>query len=457
MRDLTVGKESRLIFLFALPMLIGNVFQQMYNLVDSLVVGRFVGTEALAAVGVSFPILFLLIALVMGMTMGSTVILSQYYGAKDMERVRRTIETTTIFLFLSCLVITAAGLLSSEAILRLLRTPPKILSLAKLYLTILFAGMVFLFGFNSLSAILRGLGDSKTPLYFLIVSTLINIALDLLFVLVFRWGVAGVAWATVIAQGVSFLLGVLYIARSPKYEALHLDLRRMRFDREIFRHSIRIGLPSAVQQVLVAMGMMALSRIVNGFGTKVIAAYTAAGRLDSFAMMPAMNFSIAISAFVGQNLGANKPERVKRGYLSTQMMSGVVALSITAVMIMFRGSLIRLFNTDPEVVRIGSQYLLIVGSAYLVFSLLFINNGVLRGAGDTIIPMFVTLIALWAVRVPVAALLSRSLGPDGIWLSTPIGWVVGLVLNTAYYMTGRWMRKVIVKPMAQEAQVSSSR
>jgi putative MATE family efflux protein len=337
---------------------------------------------------------------------------------------------------------TAAGLLAGGAILRLLRTPPEVLPLARLYLNILFAGLILLFGYNTLAAILRGLGDSKTPLYFLIVATLANIVLDLLFVLVFRWGVAGVAWATVIAQGLSFLLGLWYLRR-PELAVLRIRLRGMRFDPQIFRRSVQIGLPSAVQQVLVALGMLALSRIVNGFGTNVIAAYTAGTRLETFATMPAMNFAMALSAFVGQNVGAGRLDRVRRGYRTTLLMSAGVALAVSAAVVGFRFPLIRLFNSDAGVAALGARYLSIVGGAYVLFSILFITGGLLRGAGDTLTPMLVTLIALWVVRVPAAALLSRRLGTDGVWLATPVGWAVGMILILSWYAGGLWKRKAL--------------
>jgi putative MATE family efflux protein len=400
-----------------------------------------VGKSALAAVGVSFPILFLLVALVMGMGMGSSILLAQYYGAKNMDGVRRTVETTYIFLFYACLAMTAAGLLAGGAILRILRTPPEVLPLARLYLNILFAGLILLFGYNTLAAILRGVGDSKTPLYFLIVATLANIVLDLLFVLVFHWGVAGVAWATVIAQGLSFLLGLWYLRR-PELAVLRIRLRGMRFDPQIFRRSVQIGLPSAVQQVLVALGMLALSRIVNGFGTNVIAAYTAGTRLETFATMPAMNFAMALSAFVGQNVGAGRLDRVRRGYRTTLLMSAGVALAVSAA-VSASASPSSACSTLTPVAALGARYLAIVGGAYVLFSILFITGGLLRGAGDTLTPMLVTLIALWVVRVPVATLLSRRLGTDGVWLATPVGWAVGMILILSWYAGGQWKRKAL--------------
>jgi Na+-driven multidrug efflux pump len=203
---------------------------------------------------------------------------------------------------------------------------------------------------------------------------------------------------------------------------------------------MRIGLPSAAQQTLVAMGFMALQRIVNGFGTDAVAAYTAAGRLDNFAGMPAMNFSMALTTFVGQNIGAGKMERVRKGFISTLLMSSAVALITTLVVVVFRAPLISMFNSDPSVVDIGSRYLLIVGLFYVVFSAMFIGGSVPRGAGDTVFPMIVTLLALWVVRIPLSALLSRSMGIDGVWLSIPLAWTLGAALNVVYYFTGRWRR-----------------
>ncbi|NLC53669.1 MAG: MATE family efflux transporter [Firmicutes bacterium] len=442
MQNLTKGREAKLIFAFALPMLIGNVFQQLYNTVDSIIVGNTLGKAALAAVGASFPLIFLLVSLIIGLTMGSTVLIAQFYGAGRLDQVKKTIETTYIFLFVAALIFTLLGLVTSKPLLKLLKTPAEIFPLAQDYLQIIFAGLIFTFGFNTISAILRGLGNSKTPLYFLILSTLLNIVLDLVFILVFGWGVAGAAWATVIAQAVSFLLGQFYLAR--RFELFRFDLKKIAFDWSIFRTTIKIGLPTGIQQMLVATGMMALSRIVNNFGTTAVAAYTAAGRIDSFASMPAMNLSAALSAFVGQNLGAGKPERVKRGYLSTLAMAGAIALATTLTVALFGRELIALFNTDPEVISIGASYLIIVGSFYPIFAWMFITNGVLRGAGDTLIPMLFSVFSLWLIRVPVSSLLAQRLGTNGIWWGIPIAWTIGALLGFGYFLSGRWKRRSII-------------
>jgi putative MATE family efflux protein len=455
MKDLTEGRPVTVILKFAVPMLIGNIFQQMYTMVDSIIVGRGVGKEALAAVGASFPILFLLVSLVIGITMGATIMLAQYFGAKDFVRLKKTIDTAYIFLFLAALLITGLGILLSGPILRGLKVPEEVFPLAKQYLNIMFAGLVFLFGYNTVSAVLRGLGDSKNPLYFLIIATILNIFLDLLFVMVFGWGVAGAAWATVLSQGVSLFAGVLYMQRSA-HEVLHIHLKRISFDREIFRIMLRIGLPSGLQQSLVSLGFIVLTRIVTPFGTDVIAGYTAASRLDSFAVMPAMTLSVAISTFVGQNLGAGKLERVMKGYLSTLLFAGGIAAVITAVMVLFKVQLIRIFNTDPEVVRIGSEYLVIVSAFYVVFTGMFITGGVLRGAGDTLTQMFITLCALWFIRIPASAFLSSHIGTKGIWWGIPAGWVVGFLISFVYFLGGRWKRKVVTLIPASRTPVASA-
>ncbi len=443
MKDLTTGKESKLILQFATPMLLGNVFQQMYNIVDSIIIGNYIGKEALAAVGASFPIIFTLISLVIGFATGATIIIAQYFGAKQIEKVKRTIGTLYIFLFFASIVLSILGIVFSGDIFKLIQLPEDVFPYAKLYLNIYLSGLIFFFGFNGTAAILRGLGDSKTPLYFLIFATLTNIVFDLLFVIVFKWGVAGVAIATVISQGGAFITAILYLNKTHK--VVNLSISKLHFDKTIFNQSIRIGLPSGLQQTIVSLGLLAIVWIVNLFGTNVIAAYSIAMRIDSLAAMPAMNFAAALSTFVGQNLGANKPQRVKAGLLATLKMGAIVSISISLIAVLFANDLMGIFTQDSDVIAIGAEYLIIVSSFYILFSTLFVINGVMRGAGDTLIPMFITLFALWIVRIPLAYYLSLEFGETGIWWSTPIGWFTGMVLGIAYYMSGRWKKKAVVK------------
>jgi putative MATE family efflux protein len=449
MKDLTTGDETRQLVWFALPMLLGNVFQQFYNMVDSFVVGRFIGTSALAAVGTSFPVLFLMLSLIMGVAMGSTVLISQHFGRKDFANLQKVIDTSYIFLFAAGATISLAGIAAAPVILNILAVPKAILPEANAYLRIIFAGMLATFGYNGVAAMLRGLGDSKTPLYLLMASTMVNIVLDLLFVVVLHWGVEGAAWATVIAQGISFAGALVVLNTKNKY--LRLDLRRLRWDKPSFSLMLKIGLPTGIQQTLVSLGMMVLSRIVNGFGPVTMAAYTAAVRVDSIASLPAMNLSQAITAFTGQNIGAGKVDRVKRGHISAMIINTGISLILTITVLFFGKNLMSIFTTDAAVIEIGAQYLLIVGIFYAAFGVMLINNGVMRGAGDVMIPMIISLIALWFIRVPTALLFTKvfSMGTNGIWWSIPAGWLIGAGCSTWYYCTGRWKRKNIIRPQPE--------
>jgi putative MATE family efflux protein len=450
MKDLTEGHSGSLIFKFAVPMLIGNIFQQLYNIIDGIIVGHYIGKQALAAVGASFPLIFMLISFVIGVAIGTTIIISQYFGARDLRMVKRAIDTMYIFLFSAAVLVTILGITFSGPIFRLIKLPEDVLPQAVEYFNIYLLGMVFFFGFNGTSSVLRGLGDSKTPLYFLLISTVVNIILAWLFVAIFHWGVAGAAWATVIAQAGAFFSGIIYLNRT--HEIVKLNTLKLVFDKAIFRKSLMIGLPTGLQQTFVSLGMLAVSRIVNDFGTNVIAAFSAAGRLDSLAGMPAMNFGAALSTFVGQNLGANKPERVKQGLNSTFYMSSALALITSLVVVIFRYQLMDMFTEDPDVIEIGAKYLLIVAPFYLFFSSMFVTGGVMRGAGDTLIPMFITLFSLWAIRIPAAWLLSQIMGVDGIWWSIPIAWFIGMALSYLYYLKGNWKKKVVVKRSPAQAE-----
>lgn len=443
MKDLTTGNEGKRILNFALPMLLGNVFQQMYNVVDSIIVGKVLGDNALAAVGANFPFIFALISFVVGIAIGATVIIAQYYGAKQMENVKRTIETLYIFMFFASIFLTVVGIWLAKYVFQIIDLPEEVVPMAIKYFKIYSLGFIFFFGFQGTSAILRGLGDSKTPVYFLIISTIMNIILDIVFVVVFKWGIEGVAAATVISQAGAFFTIVWYLN---KYHAI-MDFAplKMKFDGDIFRKSLRIGLPSGVQQTFVALGFLALYRIVNIFGVPTIAAYSIAMRIDSFAVMPAMNFSAAISTFVGQNIGANKFERLGRGLKSTLIMINTISITITILAVIFAGPLFRLFTDSPEVVEIGKQYIYIVTPFYVIFSTMFIFNGLLRGAGATLIPMVITILALWVIRLPISWLLSDHMGSIGIWWGIPIAWAFGLGCSIIYYLTGKWKEKAVVK------------
>lgn len=443
MKDLTAGKENKLIFHFALPMLVGNLFQQFYNIVDSIIVGNFINKQALAAVGASFPIIYALIAFVIGIGSGATTVIAQYFGAKRMQDVEKAIDTVFIFMFFVSIVITGLGFVAGEAVFKLLQLPDELMPQATTYLSIYISGSFIFFGFNTTSSILRGLGDSKTPVYFLVVATILNIGLDILFIVGFDLGVAGAAYATVISQAVAFAIAIIYLNRTHKI--IRFSLKNLVFDRQIFRQSLRIGLPTSFQQTFIAIGMTALIGIVNTFGTNVIAAYSVAVRLNSLATLPAMNFGSALSMFTGQNLGAGKINRVRNGYLSTIKMSVSVSVVVSVFVIIFGESLMTLFTDDPNVIEIGAEYLTIVGSFYILFSVMMATMGLLRGSGATMIPMLASLVALWVIRLPIAYFLSQAIGFQGIWWANPIGWLIGLLIVFFYYKTGNWRTKSVVK------------
>ena len=443
MQDFTSGNEGKLILKFAAPMLIGNIFQQLFIVVDSYIVGKFIGTKALAAVGASFPIIFVVISMIMGLVIGTTVVISQYFGAKDMVKVKRTIDTMYIYCSIIGAIATIVGVLVSEPILRFVSLPEELMPQATLYLKIYLSGILIFFGFNGTSAALRGLGDSKTPLYFLIIASIANIILVVLFVGVFKWGVAGAASATLIANAIAFGLAAWWLNKT--HALIRISIKGLTFDKEIFKKCLRIGLPTSVQQTLVAMGGIALIDIVNKFGTEVIAGYSVASRLDSLALAPAMSFSHALSAFVGQNIGANKIERIKTGLTATIKIAGIVTIITTTFIIICGNIIMSQFTDNQEVIHIGTQYLTTVSIFYFAFTMMFIYNGVVRGAGDTLMPMIFSLISLWLIRIPFAWYFSGKFGVHGIWWSIPAGWMIGYMLSYFYYKTGRWKNKSVVK------------
>ena len=441
-KDLTTGSVLKRIGLFAIPMVLGNLFQQLYNIVDSIIIGNYLGKQALAAVGASFPLIFILISLVIGFGAGASILVSQYFGAKKIDDVKRTIETLYIVLFSSAILISIAGYFLVDDLFRLINLPEDVLPFASTYLKIFLFGMFFFFGFNGTSAILRGIGDSKTPLYFLILSTLFNIVFDLLFVVVFKWGIASVAYATILSQAGAFITAILYLNRTHPVVTLHFF--KLRFKKEIFKKILKVGLPSGLQNTIVAVGIFALIWIVNAFGTDVIAAYTIAMRIEALASMPAMSFGVALAAFVGQNVGAGKIDRVYRGVYATMALTVSISVIISTIALLFPDFLISVFTNDATVIAIGVSYLKTVAWFFFIFSILFVYNGALRGAGDVVVPMFITLIALWLVRIPASYFLSLRAGYVGIWYGSPIGWFVGMSLSLSYFYTGRWKRKKLV-------------
>ncbi len=443
MAKLTTGNEGKRIFAFAVPILFGNVFQQLFQITDSIIVGRFIGKDALAATGASFPIIFLLVSLVMGVTMGASTIIGQSFGAKNYDNIKKAISTVYIFLLITSVMLVGIGHLFSKEILRLTNLDEALIPDASLFMDIFMISFIFQSIFFGTTSILRGLGDSRTPLYFLIISTILNIILELLFVVVFEWGIAGAAWATVVATAITAFALIIYLNRTNEHAKLRF--RELKWDKNSFMQSIRIGIPAGLQQSFVAFGMLALMSIVNSFGADVTAAYTIAGRVEAFATMPAMNFGMALSAFVSQNLGAKRIDRVYNGFQATLKMIMWITVIISLFNIFLGEYVLRLFTTDPNVIEIGHRYLIITGAFYVFFSSMQTTGAVMRGAGATIFPMFNTLLALWIIRIPLAYLFSHWFGVDGIWWAIPAAWGVGMLGSLIYYKSGRWKNKGIVK------------
>ncbi len=435
---MTEGSPLKIILTFAFPMLIGNVLQQFYNMVDSIVVGNYVGKLALAAVGTGFPIIFMMAAMFIGLGIGATILISQYIGAGDMDSVQKTAQTIYTAMILGSIPISIIGIFMSEPILILINTPAEALSMAKIYMMIIFGGMIGSIGYNVNAGILQGFGDSKSSLLFLAIATVINVVLDLLFVIVFRWDVAGVAIATIIAQSASWLFGIGYMRK--KYEVLNFSIFRFHFDRDIFKRIIKLGLPTGVQQTLFAVGIMSLQSLVNSYGSDFIAGYNAANKIDTFAFMPIQSFSNAVTTFTGQNIGAKRMDRVHKGAVTAIGLSVAVCIACL-VIIPFGPFLLGMFNSDPAVIEAGMIYLNSVMPTIAILAIVFTLNSVIRGAGESVVPMIGAIVSLWLGRVPAAYYIADNFGKKYIFLSYAIGWIFWLLITGPYYLSGRWKTK----------------
>lgn len=445
-KDMTQGKEWKLILSFTLPLIGGNLLQQIYSLADSLIVGNFAGQTALASVGTSFPITFLLLALATGLTNGVGVMASQFYGAKNAEAFRKNLSTACFTLLGAGILITILGILSSRPLLAgLLQADASILDDALLYLRIYCIGLVFQFAYNTFAAILRSIGDSRSTMYFLLLATVVNIVLDLIFVQF--WQVAGVAWATVIAQAVSAVTAGVYLFR--KVELARFRKGQFRFHREMFGMSLRLGVPTSIQQCSVGLGMVLMQRLINSFGVDTISAITAAMKLESFAMVPIMMFYMGLSNFTGQNMGARQMDRIKRGYHQTMVMAMITCAGIILLLVFAGPYAIGLFHMNQAATAIGVEYLQTLAWFFLIFCIMYITNGVLQGSGDVAYPTAGSMTSL-IVRVIVANIMATfpAIGYRSIFYSIPIGWVCGTAIVFIRYLTGKWKTKGVMQRSA---------
>lgn len=455
-KDLTVGSIRKHVIMFSLPVLISNFLQALYNVVDSWYVGRYVGAAGLSAVTVSFPIMMIMISLVMGLGMGSTILIGQFSGRGDTQNVRETADTSIYIFAVMAVVVTISGLLLTRPLLLLLNTPADALEYAVQYLQIIFIGIPFVFGYNMLGGFQRGLGDSMTPLYFVAIATVINIVLDYVFIAKFNMAVAGAAWATIIAQGVSFALGVLYFRR--RKHIIDFDFRRMRFHLDKLKKILKIGLPTSIQQALLSMSFAVFSSFVNVYGVAASAAVGIGSRMDNFAFLPAMSIGISVSSISAQNIGAGKPKRALSSAINGAVMASGICILMTALAMIFAPNIVSFFNTEPEVVRIGTMYIRTVSICYTFFAVMFSFNGLIQGSGNTMFAMGTSLITQYVVRIPLALLLSRTfgMGLHGLYIAIVFGPFVGMLANVGYTLTGRWKKKRVIQNASEDESAAAA-
>lgn len=421
------------LLLFFFPIVLGTFFQQIYNTADAIVVGRFVGTEALAAVGGSTSqIINLIVGFFVGLSSGATVVISQYYGARDRENLSKALHTAFAFSLVGSVVITTVGLICSPILLRVMNTTEEVIGPSATYLRIYFGGILFVFIYNIGSSILRAVGDSRRPLYYLIVCCIINIVLDIVLVVGLGMGVAGAAIATVFAQGVSAVLVVMALCRST--DLFRLEIRKIRFHREALELLIKIGLPAGLQSVMYSFSNVIIQTALNAFGTNTMAAWTACGKIDSFFWMVINAFGISITTFVGQNYGARKFGRMRKSVRICIAMAVGASISISAIFILFGRYVYQLFTTDAAVVEIGMHMITMMAPAYAIYVFIEIYSGALRGTGDVLVPMLMTCGGICMLRI-LWMMFVVPLKPviDTIIYSYPISWTLTALMFIFYY------------------------
>lgn len=446
---MTVGNPMRNIVQFSIPLLIGNLAQQLYSTVDSIVVGKYVGDNALAAVGASGPVINLLIVLFVGISTGAGIMVSQYFGAKQQEQLSKTMGNCITLTFLSGFAMMIAGVLLTRPLMSVLNTPPEVYDMACDYMIIIFIGIIGSGFYNIISGVLRGLGDSISPLLFLLVACGLNIALDLLFVITFRLGVAGVAWATILSQLISAILCLVRLFRMKN--VVHLTRETLKLDKSYALELARLGLPSGITQAIFSLSMIVVQSLTNSMGTNVIACNTVVMRVDGFAMMPNFTFGTAMTTFAGQNMGAGLTDRVHRGTHDGLKLAVGCAVVLTACILLFGENLMHMFTQTGAVVALGMQMMRTIAVGYIAMAVTQVLSGIMRGAGDTMTPMWISLITTVALRVPIAyiwAYFTRTPeyptgSPEALFFSLLISWVMGALITTVAFRIGKWRTKAI--------------
>ena len=440
--DMTSGSITKLLIMFAVPLVIGNLFQQLYNTVDSLVVGNFVGSHALAAVGSTTSIINMIVMFFTGTSVGAGVVISRYYGAHDDEKLHIAVETTMALTFICGILLTGLGIWVTPYMLEFMSTPEDVLPSASVYLEIYFSGVFGLLVYNMGSAILRAVGDTRRPLLFLIISSCLNIVLDILFVAVFHWGISGVAIATVMAETVSAFLACMTLTRT---DGVHkLVLKDLHINKKCLGEIFRIGLPAGVQQGLTAFSNALVQAYVNGLGSSVImAGWSCHSKIDQFAILPAQSMGQAATTFVGQNLGAKNVKRARDGVKQAVFMGVGVLICISGAMAISARSLVSLFNQDPDVLHYGTLFILMTVPFRFCSSFNQILAGSLRGSGDAKGPMCIMLFSFVVCRQIYLFFVTKiALNEYTVGMGYPVGWIVCAILSFLYYRRSRWEEKV---------------
>lgn len=442
---MTEGTPWKHILKFALPVLAGSLLQQLYNTVDTIVVGNFAGEESLSAVGTTGTLTFLLLAIAMGISAGNGVVVAQYYGAGKETEVRKAASTGILLMMGLGVAVTALGLLLSGAAFRyLVAVPKEILDMTLMYFRIYVVGLIFQYGYNIFSSILRAVGDSKATLYFLLISSVINVVLDIVFVASFHWGVAGAAIATVVSQGISFVAAYFYMIK--KYPVFRFKLRDFTWNGRMAKHTVTVGFPIALQLVIVSLGLTFIMRVVNGFGKTMTASFTVGNRIEMYLNLPCNAFQTTMATYTGQNIGAGKIDRVKKGVKQTVLMSVMMSACIAVLIFIFTDYIIGLFGIGADAMVYCRQHVRAISMVNLILASYIPLFGVFQGAGHGGAPTIVATGAL-TTRVIVSYLFRYSpfLGYSIIWWNGLFGFAVGCTITWSYYFSGRWKKNAMLK------------
>ncbi len=450
-KDLTEGPPWKRIIEFAIPMLIGNIAQQFYNTADSIIVGYYIGDNALAAVGSAVPILHLLLVLFVGVSVGAGIMVSQYFGAKDREKLSHTIGICISLTAIVSVIIMIIGPIVTRPFLRLLNTPESIFEWSAQYLIIFFVGIAGFSYYNILSGVLRGLGDSLSALVFLLISTALNVILDIIFVAKLNMGVPGVALATVIAQAISAVLCLLKLLKMK--ENFDVNLKMLKLHKDYTLRLIKLGLPSGITQGIFSLAMIIVQSLTNTFGELVIASNVIIMRVDGFAMMPNFSFGSAMTTYTGQNIGARKMDRVEEGTKQGTMIAVGVSTVITILILIFGKYLVGIFTDTRELIDFSTRMMRVLAVGYVAMAVTQSLGGVMRGAGDTVTPMWISLITTVLLRVPVAygiAYFTRSENyptgrPESVFISLLVAWTMGAIITTLFFRRGKWREKALIE------------